>query len=220
MHSHLVAVEVRVERGADERMQLNGAALNEDRLKRLNAQTVQRRCTVQHDRMVLDDNLQCVPNLALRALYGLSCSLDVAGGTGLDKALHNKRFKELQCHFLRQAALIQLQLGADYDNGTSGIVNTLTEQVLTEAALLALQHIGKGLERAVIRAGDRSAAAAVVDEGIDGFLQHTLLVAHDDVRRAELDESLQTVVVCTGRSGHSLQSGRRPTVRADGYPAG
>ena len=75
MHSHLVAVEVRVERGADERMQLNGAALNEDRLKRLNAQTVQRRCTVQHDRMVLDDNLQCVPNLALRALYGLSCSL-------------------------------------------------------------------------------------------------------------------------------------------------
>ena len=44
MHSHLVAVEVRVERGADERMQLNGAALNEDRLKRLTAQAVQRRC--------------------------------------------------------------------------------------------------------------------------------------------------------------------------------
>ena len=80
MHSHLVAVEVRVERGADERMQLNGTALNEDRLKRLNAQAVQRRCTVQHDRVILDDNLQCVPNLALRALYGLSCSLDVAGG--------------------------------------------------------------------------------------------------------------------------------------------
>ena len=205
MHSHLVAVEVRVERGADERMQLNGTALNEDRLKRLNAQAVQRRCTVQHDRVVLDDNLQCVPNLALRALYSLSCSLDVAGGTGLDKALHNKRLKELQCHFLRQAALVHFQLRADNDNGTAGIVNTLTEQVLTEAALLALQHIGKGLERAVVRAGDRSAAAAVVDEGIDGFLQHTLLVAHDDVRRAELDESLQTVVSVDNASVQVVQ---------------
>ena len=122
----------------------NGAALNEDRLKRLNAQAVQRRCTVQHDRVVLDDNLQCVPNLALRTLYGLSCSLDVAGGTGLDKALHNKRLKELQCHFLRQAALVHFQLRANNDNGTAGIVNTLTEQVLTEAALLAPSAYRKG----------------------------------------------------------------------------
>ena len=46
MNGHLVAVEVRVERGADERVQLDGAALDQHRLKRLNTQTVQRRRAV------------------------------------------------------------------------------------------------------------------------------------------------------------------------------
>jgi hypothetical protein len=41
MHSHLVAVEVRVEGGGDERMQLDGRAFDEDRLECLNAQPVQ-----------------------------------------------------------------------------------------------------------------------------------------------------------------------------------
>ena len=50
MHSHLVAVEVGVERGTNQRMQLDGAALNQNRLKRLNTQTVQRRRTVQQHR--------------------------------------------------------------------------------------------------------------------------------------------------------------------------
>jgi len=37
VNRHLVAVEVRVERGTYERMQLDRATLDEDRLKRLNA---------------------------------------------------------------------------------------------------------------------------------------------------------------------------------------
>src|SRR4051812_9331036 len=48
--SHLVAVEVRVERVADERVDLNRLALDEDRLERLKAEPVQRRCAVQQDR--------------------------------------------------------------------------------------------------------------------------------------------------------------------------
>ena len=50
VNGHLVAVEVRVKRGTGERMQLHGVALNEDRLKRLNTQAVQRRGAVQQTR--------------------------------------------------------------------------------------------------------------------------------------------------------------------------
>ena len=46
MNRHLVAVEVGVERGTYQRVQADGAALYQDRLKRLDAQTVQGRRTV------------------------------------------------------------------------------------------------------------------------------------------------------------------------------
>ncbi|CAM5366019.1 hypothetical protein SGRIM128S_00572 [Streptomyces griseomycini] len=41
MHGHLVTVEVRVERGADERVDLDGLALDQLRLERLDAEAVQ-----------------------------------------------------------------------------------------------------------------------------------------------------------------------------------
>ena len=57
MDSHLVAVEVGVEGGADQGMQLDGMALDQHRLKGLDAQTVQGRCTVEQHGMALDDGL-------------------------------------------------------------------------------------------------------------------------------------------------------------------
>ena len=104
---------------------------------------------------------------------------------------------------------MELELRADDDNGTSGIVDALAEQILAETALLALEHVGERLERAVARARDGAAAAAVVDERIDGFLQHALLVAHDDVRRAELQEALQTVVAVDDAAVEIVEITRR-----------
>ena len=43
VHGHLVAVEVGVEGGADQRMQLDRLAFDQHRLERLDAQTMQRR---------------------------------------------------------------------------------------------------------------------------------------------------------------------------------
>ena len=54
MNCHLIAVKVGVECRANQRMQLNRLALNQHRLKGLNTQTVQRRRTVQHHRMLAD----------------------------------------------------------------------------------------------------------------------------------------------------------------------
>ena len=99
-----------------------------------------------------------------------------------------KGLEQLECHFLRQTALVASSAqGRRTITRTAGVVDTLAEQVLTEAALLTLEHVGKGLECAVVRTGDGAAAAAVVDQRVDRFLQHALLVAHDDVGRVELE---------------------------------
>ena len=208
VNCHLVAVEVGVECGTYQRMQTDGAALNENRLERLNAQTVQGRRTVQHDRVTLDDAFEHVPNLGLCALDHLLGGLDVGGGAVLDQLLHDEGLEQLERHFLRQTALVDLEVRTDDDNRTAGVVNTLAEQVLTEAALLALQHIGQRLECAVVRTGDRAAAAAVVDERVNRFLKHTLLVAHDDIRCAQLKQALQTVVAVDDAAVQVVQVAR------------
>jgi hypothetical protein len=62
VHGHLVAVEVGVERHADQRVQLNRLAFDQHRLESLDAETVQRRRTVQHDRMFADHLFEDVPH--------------------------------------------------------------------------------------------------------------------------------------------------------------
>src|SRR3954447_10146345 len=84
--------------------------------------------------------------------------------------LHDERLEQLERHLLRQAALVQLELRADDDDRTAGVVDALTEQVLPEPALLALEHVGQRLERPVTRTGHRTTAAAVVEQRVDGLL--------------------------------------------------
>jgi hypothetical protein len=62
VHRHLVAVEVGVERGADQRVDLDGLALDQLRLERLDAEAVQRRRTVEQHRVLGDDLLEHVPH--------------------------------------------------------------------------------------------------------------------------------------------------------------
>ena len=50
----------------------------------------------------------------------------------------HERLEQLESHLLRETALIHLQLRTNDDNGTSGVVDALTEQVLTETSLLTL----------------------------------------------------------------------------------
>ena len=63
VHGHLVAVEVSVERRADERVQLDRLAFDQYRLERLDTEAVQRRRTVQHARVLADDFFEDIPDL-------------------------------------------------------------------------------------------------------------------------------------------------------------
>ena len=187
---HLVAVEVRVVGGADERMNADGFAFDETRLESLDRQTVQRRRAVEQHRVALGDFFENVPDfgrLPLDHLLGAAHGVHVAEFL---EAADDERLEQHERHLLRQTALVELELRTDDDDGTAGVIDALAEQVLAEAAALALEHVGERLQRAVAGAGDGAAVAAVVEERVDRFLQHALFVADDDVRRLELEQVL------------------------------
>ena len=89
---------------------------------------------------------------------------------------------------------MQLQ-GRPYDDHRAArVIDALAEQVLAEAALLALDHVRERLQRPLVGAGDGAGAAAVVEQRVDRFLQHALFVAHNDVWRREVEQAPQAIV--------------------------
>ena len=143
MYGHLVTVEVGVERGTNQRMQLNGFAFNQNRLKRLDTQTVQGRRTVQHDRMFADHFFQDIPNFRHFLLYQFFSSFYGSGQTLDFQLVENKRFEQFQRHFLRQTTLMQTQVRTYGNHRTAGIVHTFTQQVLTETTAFTFDHVGQ-----------------------------------------------------------------------------
>ena len=208
---HLVAIEVGVEGRASQRVQLDGLAFDQHRLERLDAEAVQRGRAVEQDGMILDDFFENVPNHRVLLLHQFLGLLDGGAMAALLEAMIDERLEQLERHLLRQAALVELQLGTDHDHGTAGIIDALAEQVLAEAALLAFERIGERLERAVVGATQNAAAAAVVEQRVDGFLQHALFVAHDHVGRVQLDQLLQPVVAVDDAAIQIVQIGRGET---------
>ena len=161
--------------------------------------------------MLLDDLLEHVPDLRDHRVDHLLGRLDVLDGLALDQPGHDERLEELQCHELGQPALVQLQARARDDHGAPGVVHALTEQVLAEPALLALEHVGERLQRPVAGPGDGPAAAAVVEQRVDGLLKHPLLVVDDDLRRAEVQQPLEAVVPVDDAAVEVVQvRGREP----------
>src|SRR5262249_45411246 len=96
MHRHLVAVEIGVEGRADERMQLNRLALDQDRLEGLDAEPVQRRGAVQQDRMLADHLFEDVPHLGPLLLDHALGRLDRAGEAIQFEFRVDERLEQLQ----------------------------------------------------------------------------------------------------------------------------
>jgi len=117
--------------------------------------------------------------------------------------------EELERHQLGQPALVELELRTDDDHRAARVVDALAEQVLAEAPALALDHVGERLQRPLVRAGHRLAAAAVVEQRVDRLLQHPLLVAHDDVGCLELEQPLQPVVAVDHAAVQVIEVRRR-----------
>ena len=211
MHRHLVAVEVGVERRTDERMQLDRLAFDQHRLERLNAKAMQGGRTIEHDRMLANHLVEDVPNLRFFLFDQLLGLLDRGGQALGVEARVDERLEQFERHLLGQAALMQLEFGADHDHRAAGIIDALAQQVLTESPLLALQHVGQRLQRTLVGARDDAPAPTVVEQRVHRFLQHPLLVANDDVGRAQLHQPLQAVVAVDDATIEIVQVGRRET---------
>src|SRR6201996_5917131 len=118
---NLVTVEVRVERGADQRVDLDRLALDQLWLEGLDAEAVQRRRPVQQNRVLGDDLLEHVPHDRAGPLHHPLGRLDVLRVVEVNQALHHERLEQLQRHLLGQTALVQLELRADHDDRTAGV---------------------------------------------------------------------------------------------------
>src|SRR5215475_10960086 len=223
MDRHLVAVEVRVERGTDERMNLDRLSFDEYRLEGLNTQSVEGRSAVQQDRVILDNFFKNVPHHRILAFDHFLCGLYRRAMTALLETVVDEGLEQLQRHLLRKTALMKLQFRTDDDDGTARIIHAFPEEVLAETSLLSLQRIGQRFQRAVVRAPQDATAAAVIEERVDGFLQHAFLIANDHIGRMELDEFFQPVVAVDdaaiqivqvrGRKASAIQRHERPQFR-------
>src|SRR6202167_3624389 len=168
---------------------------------------MQRGSAGQQYGMILDDFFEDVPNNRLLLLHHFLGLLDGGDVAGLFEPVINERLEQLERHLLWQAALVELEFRADHDDGTSGVIYALAEQVLPEAALLALQRVGKRLQRAVVGATQHSATAAIVEERVDCFLQHALFVSYDDFGRVQVHQLLQPAVAVDDAAVEIVQIG-------------
>ena len=194
MHSHLVAVEVGVERRANQRVNLDGLAFHQQGLKGLNAQAVKRGSAVEQDGVVLDDFFQDIPHHRFLPLHHFLGGLDGGAVSGLFQPVVNERLEKFQRHLLGKTALVEFQLRTHHDDGAAGVVHALAQQVLPEAPLLAFEGVGQRFQGPVVGAAQHTSTTAVVEQRIHRLLEHAFFVAHNDVGGMQLHQLLQPVV--------------------------
>ncbi len=144
--------------------------------------------------MLFDDLFENVPDFRPNAFDHSLRTFDVVCERSVNELLHHKRFEQLERHFFGQTALMQLERRADDDDRAARVVNPLTQQVLAESALLTFENVGKRFERTIVRAGNGTPAAAVIDQRVHRFLEHALFVLDDDFGRVEFQQPFEPVV--------------------------
>ncbi len=187
--------------------------------------------------MVLDYSLEYGPDILVLLLAALGDHpLHALGGhlhafvAHLGEAGDDEGLEQLESHGLGQAALVELQFGTDDDDAPAGVVDALAEEVLAEAAALALQEVGEAAERPHAGALHGLPARAVVQNGIDSLLEHPLLVPENHLGRLQVEQAAQPVVPVdhpaveivqvAGGEPSAVQRNQRPEIgRQDGeYP--
>ena len=98
---HLVTIEVRVESFTDQRVQVDRVTFNQRRFERLDSHPMQRRSTVQQNRVVLNHLLKDIPNLFVLPLKHLLRGLDRIGVPHLFEPANNERLEQLKRDLLR-----------------------------------------------------------------------------------------------------------------------
>ena len=137
-----------------------------------------------------------IPNFFSFFFDNLFCVLHVVRHLLFDKFTDNKRTEENESKSLWKSTLIHLEFWSYDDYGTSRVVYSLSEKVLTETSLFPLEYIRERFEFllgcARVPWSVRSNISG--NEHIYRFLKHTLLVLEDNLRSSEFYELSKTVV--------------------------
>ena len=89
--------------------------------------------------MTLHHVLEDIPDDSVLSVHDLLCRLDCLHDTALDQLSDDERLVKLSSHEFWKTALMHLELRTNDDHRTCRIVDTLTEEVLTETSLLTLE---------------------------------------------------------------------------------
>ena len=95
VYGHLIAVEVGAEGRANERMYLNRATFFQDWHEGLDTQAVQRRRSIQQNRMPINHLFENVPDLRPDALDDALGALDIVCESLVDEPAHHEWLEEL-----------------------------------------------------------------------------------------------------------------------------
>ena len=146
VNRHLVTVEVGVECRTCERMELDSLTFDHLGLECLNTETVKSRGSVEEHGVALHHIFEDIPNDRLFAVDDLLGRLDSLYNATLNELAYYEGLVELGSHIFGDTAFVHLKFRTYDDNRTSRIVDTLTEKVLTETALLTLERVRERFE--------------------------------------------------------------------------
>ncbi len=144
MNCHLIPIKVSIKCRTYQGMELNCAPFNQLDFKGLNTQTVKRRCPVQQNRSTLNGFFEGFPNFRPIAFNQPFGAFHISSKSPFFKDGNHKRTEKLESHLLRQTALGHFQLRTRNNYRTSRVIHTFSEQVPSETAFFAFQHITEG----------------------------------------------------------------------------
>src|SRR3989338_3528426 len=99
MHSHLVSVKIGVKRRTNHRMNLDCVAFNQNRLKRLNPQTMQSGRAIQKHTPTLNNFFQHRPDMRIMILNQAPGAADIIRKSPLNELSYDKWLEKFQRHF-------------------------------------------------------------------------------------------------------------------------
>ena len=116
VHRHLIAVEVRVEPLADQRVNPNRIPFDQRRFESLDPHSVQGRCPVEQHRVVGDHFIENVPDIVVLPLEHPFGALDRVGMAEFFEATDHEGLEQLQGDLLGQATLVEFQFWTNDDH--------------------------------------------------------------------------------------------------------
>lgn len=119
MHGHLIPVEVRIEGGTAERMELDSLPFDQYGFEGLDSKAVEGRGTIEEDMLSFDYLIKRVPDIFPFIFDDFLRMFDIVGDLILYELSDDERLEESQCHDLRETALVHCQIRSDDDDAPS-----------------------------------------------------------------------------------------------------